>query len=1090
MLASSEKTRPTRRTKKLEEEASQSIEAAAPVTPESSTPSAAIVAKSRRPKLANRTLETVVADAETSAVAETKPKVSRTRTKKVKDQAAEPAKQPTESIPPAESDSDLPIPTWRPRAAKAEEPTRATSNKRTTKAKKDRSGVSDGSTAIEITGHGAVEVPLNENRITAFTDEDISISFRPRAGAKSSAPQKPSETTSRTEDDVTFSFRPTGKAEVQKERNKEEPKAASQKTAGDKSNRESKGRKPAEEGTSAVIPPKKEAPAPPEKPVKPSIHIPETAPQVVLREGVPTLVRAGRVLPPIVFFGSSSNETRAQTVLDELKMAAEAGIHIHSHLIEFEVNLDAVDDNVAVAAYLLKKSVEIDPSSQVIFRVVFQAPRNWPNKYPNAKYNMNGGGIAEPSVCDEAFWGDAAECLRRFVRKLRLLDLRDSILGVHLERGEWFSASGWGYDDSLAAKLQFRDWARQRYSNDEVALRASWFDGDIKFENIQVPRYSPEGSDGDRFVRSSRKQRKYVDYHLFISDATVHRIGELAYAAKQASEGNFLVGVSYGYTFEWSHPSSGHLSLGKLLRSPEIDFIAGPPSYKAREPGGSAPFPGPVDSYALNGKLYISEEDFKTSLSGGHEPDDFNPVIKTPQALENIHWRGAGAALAHGSGVAWMDLWGNGWLKTPSIWERGRRVLEALIERMGQPLGDPEVVVFIDERALAYLVDPNAFHMLVQDVREAVLRAGVNAGFYLLSDLAHREQFPEAKLYMFLNAWDIRPELRAAIKSRLQCDQKVLFWLYSAGLFDAGRDSLERAREVTGIALKPQPFHSRSGTTILAKRHPLTAALTDRHLGGHAQLEPSYFAIPEDATVLGEYSQTGLPSFVIRDFAGDEPERSWTSVFLGEPEVTPALVRSLAQLAGAHVFDFQEDVVHVRPPFLTIHCKGTGQRAITLPNKWSAYDMLSETWIGLDQTMLRFTGIDGTTHPFLVGPKEEIQHLLDLDPTTVLTMTELPPKQENLLREDGFAFDVPIMKLGDWIESSDSGEVADEWFLRPQQILEDLSDPEAEKIGKRRGRKRTRNGGNSNDSNRGEFGTPSGEFDSEAGMSFSFRKRT
>src|SRR5689334_6833637 len=83
---------------------------------------------------------------------------------------------------------------------------------------------------------------------------------------------------------------------------------------------------------------------------------------------------------------------------------------------------------------------------------------------------------------------------------------------------------------------------------------------------------------------------------------------------KSASGGYFVIGVSYGYTFEWSHPASGHLSLGKLLRTPEIDFIAGPPSYRTREPGGAAPFPSPIDSCALNGKVYISEEDFKTAI--------------------------------------------------------------------------------------------------------------------------------------------------------------------------------------------------------------------------------------------------------------------------------------------------------------------------------------------------------------------------------------------------------------------------------------------------------------------------------------------
>ncbi|WP_163607189.1 hypothetical protein, partial [Klebsiella pneumoniae] len=71
-----------------------------------------------------------------------------------------------------------------------------------------------------------------------------------------------------------------------------------------------------------------------------------------------------------------------------------------------------------------------------------------------------------------------------------------------------------------------------------------------------------------------------------------------------------------------------------------------------------------------------------------------------------------------------------------------------------------------------------------------VLRAGVSAGFYLLSDLAHRERFPESKVYLFLNAWDVRAETRSAIKSRLQKDGKVLCWLYAAGLFDGGREAL------------------------------------------------------------------------------------------------------------------------------------------------------------------------------------------------------------------------------------------------------------------------------------------------------------
>ncbi|HJP82558.1 MAG TPA: hypothetical protein VJ835_03555 [Fimbriimonadaceae bacterium] len=825
--------------------------------------------------------------------------------------------------------------------------------------------------------------------------------------------------------------------------------------------------------------------APPPKPI---IPIPTDAPQIILREGLPTLVKNGRVYPPIFFFGGSSDERSANTVLEELRMASEAGVHLHSHLVDFEVDEDAVEANVEQAAYWLAKSLATDSESQVLLRIVFRAPRGWQNKFPKGRYLHEDGNLAEPSVADDEFWGVAKKCLAQFVSQVRKLPGADHVLGLHLDRGEWFFADGWGYDTSDAATEKFREWARVRYLEDEVMLAASWFDGSATFDQLQIPIYQPEGAEGDKFVRSSRKQRRYVDYHLFLSDATVQRIGDLAYAVKEASEGYFLVGASYGYTFEWSHPASGHLSLGKLLRTREIDIVAGPPSYRSREPGGSAPFPGPIDSFALNGKLYISEEDFKTSLSGGREPDDFNPVIKTPQALDSVQWRGAGAALAHGSGINWMDLWGNGWLKTSSIWDRAGRIANSLVTRMAAETTDPDVCVFIDERALAYLVDPNAFTLLVQNVRESVLRAGVNAGFYLLSDLAHREKFPAAKAYIFLNAWDIRPELRAAIKNRLQRNGKVLFWLYSAGLFDSGRESLERAREVTGIALKPQPFYSKSGTTILNRRHPLGEAFPDRAIVSGTKLEPSYFAIPEDALVLGEYSQTGLPSFVVKEFDGDS-EQAWTSVFLGEPMVNPALIRALAQMAGAHIWSFTDDIVHLKPPFLTIHCTQAGPRTIALPDKWSAYSLLTRQWVQTENTNLRFQTTDGATHLFLVGPSEEIDSVLSADPGDLLKIDRLPEREENTMAGDAASFDIPMMKLNEWMEGGEADEVADEWFLRPLHVEEAvtaIAEPESRPGRRRRSR---RSGERKGSEETADFRPEFGSDDDDLGISVVFRKR-
>lgn len=827
----------------------------------------------------------------------------------------------------------------------------------------------------------------------------------------------------------------------------------------------------------------------PEIPPKPVIPIPADAPRVILRDGIATLVRANRVLAPIAFFGSAPDERRAQTVLTEIQRAAEAGIHVHSLLVEFEVDQPGLQNAVDFAAYMLSEVVNRDPLAQVLFRVVFAAPRGWESKYPNAAYQTQQGRAAEPSVSDEAFWSDARELLKQFVSSTKALPSAEHILGLHLDRGEWFNAAGAGYDISQAATEGFRSWLRTRYGNDLVAFRAMWFDGQVKFNTVQIPKYQGEDAAAEGFMRTNRRDRSYVDYHLFLSDATVNRISDLAYAVKEASEGYFLVGVSYGYTFEWSHPASGHLGLGKLLRTREVDYIAGPPSYRSREPGGDAPFPVPIDSLALNRKLYISEEDFKTSIGEYREPDDYNPVIRTPQALESVHWRGIGAALAHGTGACWMDLWGNGWLNTQTIWERGAKAHDLLVHRMKTGQTDPDVAVFIDERALAYLVDQHSFALLVQDVRESVLRSGLSAGFYLLSDLAHRENFPDCKLYVFLNAWDIRPEHRLAIKTRLQQRGKVLFWLYCAGMFDSGREALERAREITGIAIKPQPFHSKTGTTMLNRRHPLCEAFAGKGLIGGAHVDPSYFAIPENGVVLGEYSSSGLPSFVVREFNEDpDTSKHWTSVFMGEPFVTPGLLRGLAQMAGAHVWNYHSDVVHVRPPFLTVHCTGAGQRAIALPRNWSAFNLLSNQWEAEESSTIRIQGHDGSTHLFMVGDKVELEQILGTPSDTLLNIDQIPLESEDSVRFDTLMFDIPIMRLDEFIEG-DPDEVADEWFLKPSMIEGDeslLRQPQAQESrpGRRRRRRSTPDTG----------GQPEGRstgrsFDEEAGMNIMFRKR-
>lgn len=831
----------------------------------------------------------------------------------------------------------------------------------------------------------------------------------------------------------------------------------------------------------------------PEVPVREPIARREEAAQVVVHEDHPKIIKDKVAYAPFVFYAGALEGKGESLVAEEIKLSAEHGIHLFMFNFDMETGDEQVQSLTDSILKQAKKCLELAPEAQILVRLNFVPSENWQKKFPDARDLSATVGQNVPSLCDDAYWQATEKDLTKLIEGLRESDLSDSLMGVHLDRNRWEFNPADGYDTSVAAQTRFRSWLRHRYRNDVVTLRASWFDGKVDFDNADIPEPGFTDKAGE-FVRTDRKARRWIDYHLFLSDMTVERIGELCYAAKAASDGDFLVGVTYGSTFESSHPASGQLSLGKLLRCPELDYISAAPNYEKIAPGSAAPFPFPVDSFALNGKLFMIEEDYRTPISGQSD-DDNAPLMRTPQALEAVHWRGAGASLAHRGGLIWCDHKGKGWLNSRGIWERGAKIRETLLRNLTTPTSNPEAAVFIDERSLTYLADEQSFVSLIQDVRESALRSGLSVGFYLLSDLAHRENFPEAKLHVFLNAWDMRPEVRSAIKSRLQRDGKVLFWLYTAGLFEAGRESLERVREVTGIALRPQPFNSKSGTTVLNTTEPLGQAIPQDELSEGGKLEPSYFAIPEDGNIIAEYTSTGLPSLLVKPFEGDKTEQNWTSVFLGEPMVTPSFFRALGQLAGCHVWNFDNDIVHAAAPNLTIHCTETGSRTITLPNKWVAFDLKAADYMPVENNTVKFKALDGASYSFVVGTIGDVQKIVKADIDTIRKITSPIIRDENTLHWDTIRFDVEIMRLDEWVEETWSEELADDLLLKPslldvdsEALMEEMDEePDVRRSEPGRRRRRKRRGGGRRSDRRSDF--DHGGSSDDDGIGVLFRKR-
>lgn len=699
--------------------------------------------------------------------------------------------------------------------------------------------------------------------------------------------------------------------------------------------------------------------------------------RLVTRRGLVELLINGETYPPILFFGSVEGQKEARRVTSEIQRAAQSGIHIHSTLVELTCPLPPDDSVYEVVDSRIETLREADPKGYILPRIVFVPAAGWRRQYPNEVNHYADGSTDDPSIASSLFWMEAEHALTALIQHIQRMSYGERVIGFHLERGEWFHPADGGYDRSYANREAFRAWLRAKYKNSEAALRAAWYDGQVQFYTAEIPPVPAQGRAEMAFFEP-RRERQWIDFLEFTSEVTAERLIALSKAVKQASNNRALVSVCYGYTYEFAHTFSGHLALGKLLEAPTIDIVAGPPSYRDRAAGGGGSYPVPADSMAVHGKLWLSEDDTKTHLApGGDSPDDFNPRIDSRFGTEQVHRRAMGRAMAHQSGVAWMDTWGEGWLDAEDVWRNigdfTNRYREFLKTR--RPV-TPELAVLVDERSLLHVQKGEVYlRRLLREQRDMIERSGASVGFYLQSDVTARNFPTSAKLYVFLTPYRLPADQRAAIKEKLQNGGKTLVWMYAPGVCDVKGEPDEGAHELVGITLRQQSWNMEVGSRFSEGRHVITQGTLGRTLGVRERLNPSFFVDDEsrDVTVLAEYAQSGLPSVAVRELDG------WRSVFCGEPTLSPELFRGLCRYAGVHLYTTGgDDYVFVGDGWLTLHATRDGSRAIALPPGKSLYD-LGERRVVADsadnereyRTFLR----GRSTYMFYVGTLEEMRRM-------------------------------------------------------------------------------------------------------------------
>lgn len=655
--------------------------------------------------------------------------------------------------------------------------------------------------------------------------------------------------------------------------------------------------------------------------------------------GRPVLHINGTPHPAIMFFVNTEGDFDRVTAQRQIRYAYQAGVRIFTVLAHLPWRTSAGERIYTHLDDMLQCITEVAPDVMLLPRIIFSPPSGWVRRNPEDMAVGIDGPTGDVSLGSQVFWsGDAEEALRASLTHLAEGPYADRILGIYLEHGEWIYDRIAGFDRSPANTKAFRRWLRSEYRGNVVQLRASWHDGNVTFDNAEVPSYPhptsfPAGA--NQFFGA--RERRWVDFHAFSSKIVASVINRLARVVKETTADKLTVAVSYGYTFELPRGHSGHLALADVLMSPYVDMLTGPFSYTGREAGGSAPFPCPVDSIHLHGKLWIAEDDTKTYLASGESPDTYNVKLDNLGQTQTVHARNFGAALAKGTGISWMDLWGEGWLDSEEIWESLAALVEVAKVHLDRqlsrqtPIPQPTVAVFVDETSCFSVRDEALMSLLISDHRDTFARAGVDIGYYLLSDLCSDRFVHTVKMAVILNAFTLSEPVKGSIRTKLNNHGTTVIWMMGPGCLDGGVSELA---DVVGLHLKLQPYASKAGATF--QNHVNTMLLdgiNGMQVGNSVRRHPLIAVDDFRARVLAEFpNRAGA--------VGIRKHPRHQSMFIGEPVLSPGLFRNLCRLAGVHRYQADDDVVWVSDNWLAVHSGPGGGIKVVIPQPSGIYDVV------------------------------------------------------------------------------------------------------------------------------------------------------
>ncbi len=550
----------------------------------------------------------------------------------------------------------------------------------------------------------------------------------------------------------------------------------------------------------------------------------------------------------------------------------------------------------------------------VIPRVCLEPPIWWQRLHPEEVARDSRGEAQRECFASKLWLREMTVALYALIDHLAASKWSERIIGYHIAAGgteEWSYQCRYNpqfYDYSEVNLRAYHEFLMNRYGSLSKISEAHGREYP-SLESISFPhpierRYCKSG-----YLRDPITERSVLDYYDYHNESVADAILYFCHAAKEYTKGERLAGVFYGYVFAMPQNFKGLHALGKVLRSPDVDFLS------TTNGGPAWHFSSAVESARLHGKLWVCEGDIRTCLTTGMGKN-LAHAMPDNDYYDSAVWhgpadvKGSVAALTRAlariattpAGIWWFDMFG-GWFSNPEMLSVIRRSIPLLAEQK-EDLFPTEVALIVDECGHKYSsLDDKKLPRATWELLDNLDYAGFPYDNYLLSDVCD-PAFPAEKyrLIIFLAAVDPSSEELLAIEQKLKRNGKTLLFLGNSGAY---------SQELCEFSLCVFPAPMEQKAVFDGLVYPKNTL-------------PSPALVREEGYVLSRF-EDGSPAVLWKK------QEDYHCV-LSLPLAAPAeLLRHIAHLAGVHLYNRTGDVVFAGGEYVGLFAKESGYRRICLP---------------------------------------------------------------------------------------------------------------------------------------------------------------